>query len=117
MSRLPLSVTLGRALGAQVQPLMAILMSPRARTCSLDSDVSGEEEHSDEDEKTSSKAKVPLLSITSLELPELAPARNPQCQLVRRVRTSVRRTRQPAPCAVAAAQNIACAGHGLSARK
>ncbi|XP_046670814.1 uncharacterized protein LOC124360881 isoform X2 [Homalodisca vitripennis] len=116
-SKLPLSVTLGRALGAQVQPLMAILMSPRARTCSLDSDVSGEEEHSDEDEKTSSKAKVPLLSITSLELPELAPARNPQCQLVRRVRTSVRRTRQPAPCAVAAAQNIACAGHGLSARK
>lgn len=32
-----MSVTLGRALGAQVQPLMAILMSPRVRTCSLDS--------------------------------------------------------------------------------
>lgn len=37
LCRLPMSVTLGRALGAQVQPLMAILMSPRVRTCSLDS--------------------------------------------------------------------------------
>ncbi|XP_054273597.1 uncharacterized protein LOC128993619 [Macrosteles quadrilineatus] len=116
-NKLPLSVTLGRALGAQVQPLMAILMSPRVRSSSLHSDDSAEDERSEDEAKTSPKSKTPLLSITSLELPDLAPARNPACQPVRRVRTSVRRSRPPPPqCTVtnAQAQNISCAGLALT---
>lgn len=80
-------------------------------------DNSNDEERSDDEEKSTSKGKTPLLSITSLELPDLAPRRKAHCVPVRRVRTSIRRTRPPAPCASPEDQNIACAGLALTARK
>ncbi|XP_072160287.1 uncharacterized protein [Bemisia tabaci] len=55
--------TMQRNLSAQIQPLMAVLMSPRpqsASTSSYDSETSSE----------SDKKAVPRLSVKSLELPE-----------------------------------------------
>ncbi|XP_039278575.1 uncharacterized protein LOC111058502 [Nilaparvata lugens] len=68
-NRLPAAVSEGRALGVQVQPLMAVLMSPRpSNECSpqniLDMESGGQESHSSPE-----PLSRPQLSVTCLELP------------------------------------------------
>ncbi|XP_075214017.1 uncharacterized protein LOC142320212 [Lycorma delicatula] len=80
--RLPMSVTASRALSVQVQPLMAVLMSPRnLEECSPTNLPEKENGSVQEEEKEVGQKKIQL-SIKSLELPETA--NHPSRGIIRR---------------------------------
>uniref|UniRef100_A0A1B6CZW7 SWIM-type domain-containing protein n=1 Tax=Clastoptera arizonana TaxID=38151 RepID=A0A1B6CZW7_9HEMI len=84
----------GRALGAQVHPLMAVLMSPRPLSLSHNSDFAhgARETEEEEEKKKPSREKSARLTITSLEFPDQASIQHSSALPPRRLRACLGRT-------------------------